>query len=81
MRYEQLEKLLMRAVADDEFAEELRRAGASSRMRYLLDAEEEELLSLLQRDGGLALEAILRVIRAASAAAILQTIESAPPSE
>jgi hypothetical protein len=81
VRYEQLEKLLMRAVADDAFADELRRAGAAARVRYLLDDEEEELVSMLQRDGGQALEAILRVTRAVSATAVLRTIESTRPSE
>ena len=81
MRYEQVEKLLMRAVADDEFADELRHVGAAARVRYLLDDEEEELLSILQRDGGVALEAILRVTRAASATAVLQAIESTLPRE
>lgn len=77
VRYEQLEKLLIRAVADDQFADELRFAGTSARMQYLLDDEEVELLSILLRDDGVALEAILRVARAASATAALRTIESA----
>ena len=77
MRYEQLEKLLMQAVADDEFADELRRAGSSIRLQYLLDEEEAELVSILLRDGALALEAILRVARAASATAALRALESA----
>jgi len=77
VRYEQLEKLLIRAVADDQFADELRCAGPSARMQYLLDDEEVELLAILLRDGGVALEAILRVARAASATAALRTIESA----
>jgi hypothetical protein len=81
VRYEQLEKLLMRAVADDGFVEELRGAGSAARMRYLLDDEEVELVSILLRDGGLALEAILRVARASSATAALRTIEAAQPRE
>lgn len=74
--YEQIERLLLHAAADERFAAELSRAGDSAGARYLLDPEEVELLERLSRDGGAPLEAILRAMRAAADAAALQVIEA-----
>jgi hypothetical protein len=76
VRYEQIEKLIIFAAMDEQFADDLIRAGSSARARYLLDDEEVELLVRLQRDGGGALHAILHAVRAAMDAAVLRVAQS-----
>lgn len=78
MRFEQIERLLLQAAVDETLADDLVRSGVSAGDRYLLDTDERELMTILQRDEGAVLQAIFRAIRAGMDSALLTTMESMP---
>jgi hypothetical protein len=78
VRFEQIERLLLQAAVDETLADDLVRSGVSAGDRYLLDTDERELMTILQRDEGAVLQAIFRAIRAGMDSALLTTMESMP---